>query len=170
MVMALSLPITVLGRTNLITLIYGAVLISLVVQGLSLSWLIQKVNISHVSKIRQQIELAQSKLISAKAAQAELLNMHNSGILSKSMYEEMRASYQVDIAEAETQLRNLSSREIDTKKTSQGKVAKLNGIKRQLLMVERSALNDAVRKRIISADIVADRIRSIDDQLMKLEY
>jgi len=170
MVMALSIPITVLGRTNLITLVYGAVLISLVIQGLSLSWLIKKVNIAPVSRTRQQIELAQSKLISAKAAQAELLNMHNSGILSKSMYEEMRADYQVGIAEAETQLRQLNSREVTAKKTSKGKVSKFNGIKRQLLMVERNALNDAVRKRIISADIVADRIRAIDDQLMKLEY
>lgn len=169
MVMVLSLPVTLPGRTELVTLIYGSVLTSLVVQGLSLPWLVKRLDISPSSKMRQKIELYQSKLIGAKAAQSELLKLHNAGVLSKSVYEEMRANYQVDVAEAETELRNLNSRFIGSQMPGQGQVSKLNAVKRQLLMVERSALINAVRKRIIEADAVAERLRAIDELLISLE-
>ncbi|WP_263970654.1 cation:proton antiporter [Leptolyngbya sp. KIOST-1] len=169
MVMVLSLPATIPGRTDIITLVYGAVLVSLVVQGLSLPWLVKCLNVAPVSKTRQKIEAAQSQLIAAKAAQAELVKLRDGGVLSKSMYEEMRADYQIEVAEAETQLRHLNGRHIGSQRPSYGRTVKLNAIKRQLLMVERSALNDAVRKRIISAEIVSPRIEAIDNQLLTLE-
>ncbi|TVQ11960.1 MAG: sodium:proton antiporter [Leptolyngbya sp. DLM2.Bin27] len=169
MVMVLSLPATIPGRTDIITLVYGSVLASLVVQGLSLPWLVKRLNVTPVSKTQQEIEAAQSQLIAAKAAQAELLKLHDAGVLSKSMYEEMRADYQIKVADAETQLRQLNGRRSHTQRLSYGRTVKLNAIKRQLLMVERSALNDAVRKRIISAEIVSSQIEAIDNQLLSLE-
>jgi len=169
MVLALSLPASLSGRSDLIALVYGAVFVSLTGQGVSLPWFVKRLKISAVSESRQQIEALQSQLIAAKAAQNELAALHDTGILSKAVYEEMRSTYQIQVAEAEDQLRELHNRRIDSLTGSRGQASKLNAVRRRLLMVERSALNDAVRKRIISEDIVAPRLRAIDDQLMTLE-
>ncbi|HIK18494.1 MAG TPA: cation:proton antiporter [Leptolyngbyaceae cyanobacterium M33_DOE_097] len=169
MVLALSLPASLPGRSDLIALVYGAVFVSLIGQGVSLPWFVKRLKISSVSESRQQIEALQSQLIAAKAAQNELAALHDTGILSKAVYEEMRSTYQIQVAEAEDQLRELHNRRTDSLTGSRGRASKLNAVRRRLLMVERSALNDAVRKRIISEDIVAPRLRAIDDQLMTLE-
>ncbi|WP_347280036.1 sodium:proton antiporter [Leptolyngbya sp. FACHB-8] len=169
MVLALSLPASLPGRSDLIALVYGAVFVSLIGQALSLPWLVKRLNIAAVSEFRQQIEALQSQLIAAKAAQNELAVLHDTGVLPKSVYEEMRSSYQVQVAEAEKQLRDLHNRRTDPLISSQGGASKLNAVRRRLLMVERGALNDAIRKRIISEEVVTQRLRSIDDQLFRLE-
>ncbi len=168
MVLILSLPAALPGRSDLIALVYGAVLVSLIGQGLSLSWCIKRLNIGSVSESRQQVEALQSQLIAAKAAQSELAVLHDTGVLPKAIYEEFRSTYQVQVAEAEQRLRDWHNRRTDAS-TPQGRNSKLNAVRRRLLMVERSALNDAVRKRIISEEVVAVRLRAIDDQLMSLE-
>lgn len=169
MVLALSLPASLPNRSDLIALVYGAVFVSLIGQGLSLSWLIKRLKISAVSESRQQIETLQSQLIAAKAAQNELAILHETGVLSKAVYEEMRSTYQVKVAAAENQLRDLHNRRTDSLTGNPGRTSKLNGVRRRLLMVERSALNDAVRKQILSEEIISSRLQAIDQQLMSLE-
>jgi CPA1 family monovalent cation:H+ antiporter len=169
MVLALSLPASIPGRSDLIALVYGAVLVSLVGQALSLPWVVKKLKIASVSQSRQHIEALESQLIAAKAAQNELATLQSQGILSKAVYEEMRATYQVQVAEAENQLRDLHNRRVDPRLNNWGRTSKLNAVKRRLLMVERGALNEALRKRIISEAVITPQLRAIDDQLMRLE-
>jgi CPA1 family monovalent cation:H+ antiporter len=169
MVLALSLPASIPGRSDLIALVYGAVLVSLVGQALSLPWVVKKLKIASVSQSRRHIEALESQLIAAKAAQNELATLQNQGILSKAVYEEMRATYQVQVAEAENQLRDLHNRRVDPRLNNWGRTSKLNAVKRRLLMVERGALNEALRKRIISEAVITPQLRAIDDQLMSLE-
>ncbi len=169
MVLALSLPVTLPGRSDLIALVYGAVFVSLIGQGLSLPWLVKRLKITTISESRQQIERLQSQLIAAKAAQNELAVLHHTGVLSKALYEEMRSTYQLQVAEAENMLRDLHNRRPDSLTGNPGRTSKLNAVRRRLLMVERSALNDAARKRIISEDVIIPRLQAIDYQLMSLE-
>lgn len=169
MVLVLSLPSSIPGRSELIALVYGAVLVSLVGQALSLPWLVKKLKITSLSESRKHIEALESQLIAAKAAQNELATLQNAGILSKAVYEEMRATYQVQVAEAENQLRDLHNRRVDPLASNWSRTNKLNAIKRRLLMVERGALNEALRNRIISEGAIAPQLKAIDDQLMTLE-
>jgi CPA1 family monovalent cation:H+ antiporter len=46
---------------------------------------------------------------------------------------------------------------------------KLDAIRRRLLLVEKGALNDAVRKRILAEVAVRERLQTIDQQLLGLE-
>ncbi|NEQ19151.1 MAG: S1 RNA-binding domain-containing protein [Microcoleus sp. SIO2G3] len=46
---------------------------------------------------------------------------------------------------------------------------KLDAIRRRLLLAEKAALNEAMRKRILSEEIVQGRIQKIDEQLLKLD-
>ena len=169
MALALSLPNTLPGRDYLITLVFGSVLVSLVGQGLSLPWLVKRLKLSKFSENQQQVEQLQAQLITAKAAQDELDTLLKSGILPKAVYEEMRSTYQVKIAGAEKALREFYNRRAGAFDGNTGALSKLDAIRRRLLLAEKGALNEAIRKRILSEEIVRERIQSLDEQLLQLD-
>ncbi|MBW4691766.1 MAG: cation:proton antiporter [Lyngbya sp. HA4199-MV5] len=169
MALALSLPSTLPNREALIALVFGTVLVSLVGQGVSLPWLVRRLNLSHTSESQQWIESLQSQLITAKAAQDELDTLLKTGVLPKAVYEEMRASYQIRIAAAERSLRDFYNRRPDQLTAASGRVARLDAIRRRLLLAEKDALNEALRKRVLSEDVVRSRVQAIDQQLLTLE-
>ncbi|MBW4519859.1 MAG: sodium:proton antiporter [Scytolyngbya sp. HA4215-MV1] len=169
MALALSLPTGLSGRESLIALVFGTVLLSLLAQGVSLPWLVRRLQLSPVSEVQQWTEALQSQLMTAKAAQAELETLLKTGVLPKSVYEEMRSGYQVRVAAAERSLRDFYNRRTDQQPSFSVKYANLEAIRRRLLLAEKNALNDALRKRILSEEIVRSRLQAIDEQLLKLE-
>jgi CPA1 family monovalent cation:H+ antiporter len=169
MALALSIPLTLPGREGLIALVYGSVLISLVGQGLSLPWLVKRLKLSHFSESRQQIEELQLQLIASKAAQDELDTLLKSGVLPKAVYEEMRASYQARVATSERILRDLFNQRSIKSTTLDGKLNQLDAIRRRLLLAEKGAVNDALRKRILSEERVQAYVKNLNEQLLGLE-
>jgi CPA1 family monovalent cation:H+ antiporter len=169
MALALSIPLSVPEREEIVTLVFGAVLFSLVGQGLSLPWLVKRLKLSKFSASRQQIEEWQAQLITAKAAQDELDSLLKSGVLPKAVYEEMRSAYQVQIAAAEKALREIYNRRSDEFEDRSIELTKLEAIRRRLLLAEKGSLNEAMRKRILSETIVRSRLQTIDEQLLRLE-
>lgn len=169
MALALSLPPTLPGREQLIAIVFGTVLLSLLGQGVSLPWLVKRLNLSQLSASRQQVEELQAQLITGKAAQDELDSLLKSGVLPKAIFEEMRSAYQVRVAAAEKDLRELYNRRPDDLEAKSGASSKLDAIRRRLLLAEKGALNDAMRKRIISEEIVRGRIQTIDEKLVQLD-
>ncbi|NEU74694.1 sodium:proton antiporter [Hassallia byssoidea VB512170] len=169
MALALSLPTTLPGREVLIALVFGSVLVSLVGQGLSLPWVVKRLKLSKFSEVQQQVEELQAHLITGKAAQDELDSLLKSGVLPKAVYEEMRSAYQVRVAGAEKTLREFYNRRPEEFDTTSGEHTKLDAIRRRLLLAEKAALNETMRKRILSEEIVQARIQTIDEQLLRLE-
>ncbi len=170
MALALAIPLTLPGREEIITLVFGAVLFSLVGQGLSLPWLVKRLRLSKFSALARQIETLQIQLMTSKAAQGELDNLLNSGILPKAVYEEMRAAYQVKVAASEHHLRDLyNQRPEQSFNSSGGDRTKLDAIRRRLLLAEKGVLNQALRQRIISEDLARDYLTELNEQLLQLE-
>lgn len=169
MALAFSLPTTIPGREALVALVFGTVLLSLVGQGLSLPWVVRGLKLTQLSEFRQQTEELQAQLMTGKAAQDELDSLLKTGVLPKSVYEEMRASYQVRVAAAEKALRDLYNRRPDEFTATGSDRLKFDAIRRRLLLAEKGALNEAMRKQILSEEIVRGRIQAIDRQLLKLE-
>ena len=174
--LALSLPTTLPGREKLIAIIFGIVLLSLVGQGLSLPWFVRRLKLSHRSESHQQIEELQAQLMTAKAAQDELDSLLKSGVLPKSIYEEMRAAYQVRVAASERTLRDIYNKRPERSSESSSdalnglhQYTQLDAIRRQLLLAEKGALNDALRRGILSDEVVEERIKTLNGQLLKLE-
>lgn len=168
MALALSTPLTLPGREQLIALVFGTVLISLIGQGLSLPWFVKRLKLLKPSTNRQQIEALQLQLIACKAAQDELEALLKSGVLPKAVYEELRASYQARIATSERTLRDLFSQRSDSS-LDRGDSAKLDAIRRRLLLAEKGAINDALRKRILSEELVQHYLKDLNEKLLTLE-
>lgn len=169
MALALSLPLTISGRSNLIAIVFGTVLFSLVVQGLSLPWIVKRMRLGVASPARQQTETLRAQLIAAKAAQDELESMLRTGVLPKSIYEEMRSMYQVQVARAERALRDLYDRWAVEVTTGQRDPAGLDAIRKRLLLVEKGALSEALRRGIVSETGAKERLQQIDEKILLLE-
>jgi CPA1 family monovalent cation:H+ antiporter len=167
--LVLSLPTNLPGREQLIAIVLGIVLLSLVGQGLSLPWFVQRLKLSNRSESHVQIEELQAQLMTAKAAQDELDSLLKSGVLPKAVYEEMRAAYQVRVAASERTLRDLYNQRSEPSTKHSSEATNLDTIRRQLLLAEKGALNDGLRRRILSEEVAQERIKTINEQLLKLE-
>jgi CPA1 family monovalent cation:H+ antiporter len=167
--LALSLPLGLPGREKLIAIVLGIVLVSLVGQGLSLPWVVRRLKVAYRSESYHQIEELQAQLMTAKAAQDELDSLLKSGVLPKAVYEEMRSAYQVRVAASERTLRDIYNQRPTRSPETKSDRTKLDAIRRQLLLAEKGALTDALRRRILSEEVVEERIKIINEQLLKLE-
>lgn len=90
-------------------------------------------------------------------------------MLPKAVYEEMRSAYQVQVEGAQKTLRELYNRRSDELDTKSGESSKLDAIRCRLLLAEKAAINEAIRQRILSQEIVYERLKKIDEQLLNLE-
>lgn len=163
MVLALSLPTSIPERGMILTVTFGVVLISLVVQGLSLGPAIRRMNIAGVSSLQRCFEEQQVALIRARAAKAEIAGLAEAGILSKSAYERLRARYQVTVARAERELRRLGT------ENQVHMDAALAGIRKRLLQVEKAAVIGAIREGLVSQEIGEESIEEINKGLVETE-
>lgn len=167
MALALSVPLTLPERNEIIELVFGAVLFSLVGQGLSLPWLVKRLKLSRTSDVMEQAGKLQLQLIAAKAAQDELDSLLKSGVLPKAVYEELWASYQARVAESERILRDFHNQHRAGRLQSDR--SGLDTIRRRLLLAEKVAVSDALRKRIVPEDLVQPYIKELDEKLLTLE-
>jgi CPA1 family monovalent cation:H+ antiporter len=166
MALAVTIPLTLPGRDNIIALVFGAVLFSLVGQGLSLPWMVKRLKISRVSDVMQEAGQLQIQLIASKAAQDELDSLLKAGVLPKAVYEELWASYQARIAQSERVLRDLYNQHRAGQ--LEGDRSGLDKIRRRLLLAEKGAVSDALRKRIVPEDLVHPYIKDLDEKLLTL--
>lgn len=163
MVLAFSLPAAVPDRGLILTVTFGVVLLSLVLQGLTLGPAIRLMRISGVSGLQRCFEEQQLGLIRARAAQAEIAALADAGILSKSAFERLRARYQVTIARAERELRRLGT------ENQEHMDAALAGIRKRVLQVEKAAVISAIREGLVSQETAEESIAEINQDLVETE-
>lgn len=167
MALAVAIPLTLTGREFIIELVFGAVLFSLVIQGLALPWLIKRLNISRVSAATEEMGQLQIQLIASKAAQDELASLLRAGVLPKAVYEELWASYQARVAVSERMLRDIYNHHQSRK--PEGHHSQLDAIRRRLFLAEKGAVSEALRKRILPEDLVQPYIKDLDEKLLALD-
>ncbi len=168
MALTLSLPFGLPDRIQVVTLVFSTVLLSLVGQGLSLAWFVKRLNLSKPSASKQRLENLQLTLITSKAAQRELASLLESGILSKSIYEELFASYQARIATSELELRNIYNQTANEQIDPHEEQGHLAATHRRLYLAEKVAINDAIRKGLIADDTCHDYLKALNEKLLSL--
>ncbi len=168
MALALSLPVTLPGRSQVVALVFSTVLISLVGQGLSLPVLVKRLRLTSASPTQQRMETLQMNMIAAKAAQQELASLLQSGSLPKNLYEELFAAYQAQIATADRDLRDLYNRRTLNAAANLEDQRSLDGLRRRLYLAEKGAVNDALRKGLLSEEVSQGYIRELNERLLAL--
>jgi CPA1 family monovalent cation:H+ antiporter len=161
MALALSLPAWLPERTLLRTIVFGCALVTLTVQGLTLALAARKLGVAGSAESRR-LEVEQGRLLAARAAQSELDRLQRLGLVPLGVFQRMRAAYQGVIARAERQLQDLlvtHSREEERQ---------TRAVRRRLLTVEKSAIQDAVGSGILSDEGAAALTARIDESLAEL--
>lgn len=169
MALAISLPLTLPARAEVIPLVFSTVLVSLVGQGLSLPWLVKRLRLSNPSATRQRMEQLRLTLITAKAAQEELQHLLQFGSLSKSLYEELFATYQARIANAERELRDLYNQRMADGASALEEQGYLDSTLRRLYLAEKGAINDALRQGLLSEEVAQSYTQALDEKLLSLK-
>jgi Na+:H+ antiporter len=85
--LVLSLPTDLPGRSALVVMVFGAVLFSLLVQGLTISPLLKLLRLTRRDPDLMTYELLQGQLLAESAAITELDNLRNQGMVSEQVYQ-----------------------------------------------------------------------------------
>lgn len=159
MVLAVALPLSLEGRDEVLGVVFGVVFMSLVIQGLTLRPLVAAWKLGSPSPIRAAFERAQLRIVGARAAQAELQQLHGAGLVSKLAFERLHARYQVSVAQAERELRSLGNQHPEAWDVALGKA------EHRLLEAEKAAIQEALRRGLVGAEIASEQLGQLDERL-----
>jgi len=159
MALALSLPATFPHHDTITAVVFGCALLTLTLQGLTLAPVAGALGLGRLGEAEHRLEQEQGRLLAARAGQAELDRLQRLGLLPLGVFQRMRAAYQAVIARSERELRDLlvvySSEE----------ARHTLSVRRHLLVVEKSAVRDAVNSGILSEEVASELSASIDRTL-----
>jgi NhaP-type Na+/H+ or K+/H+ antiporter len=161
MALALSLPEWLPERPLLRAVVFGCALVTLTLQGLTLAPVARRLRVAGSSEGRH-LEVEQGRLLAARAAQSELDRLQRLGLVPLGVFQRMRAAYQGVIARSERQLQDLLVAH------SGEEQRQTRAVRRRLLAVEKSAIQDAIGSGILSDEGGAALTTRIDESLAEL--
>lgn len=157
MAAALALPINVPYRERIITIVFGVTFVTVVTQALpfgrALKWL--KVTLTAND---EKLDFAKALLISAKRGQLDLDDLLANGLISRKDHAERRADFQRKVIEAEGALRG-----------PEGEAARDLVVESTLLVGQKTALKDAVRRGLIETSAADALVEELDRQIVRLK-
>jgi CPA1 family monovalent cation:H+ antiporter len=160
MVLVLSLPRSFPYRDLLVTMTFGVVLLSLLIQGLTMSPLLRLLGIVRLRGGREAAELARGRLLAAYAG-LEALDRMSHGLTTvvptlRQEYEERIESVKQDLEEMSPDLDQIADRE-------------MRWARRHLLLVEKNRVIDAFQEGRLSQRVYETLLADIDARLLKVE-
>jgi CPA1 family monovalent cation:H+ antiporter len=162
MALVLTLPPSLPQRDLLIAIVFGCALVTLTVQGLTLAPVIRWLGVGLREEASLLMEEERGRLLAARAGQAEVDRLQGLGMLHFGLFQRMRASYQGTIARSERRLRDLLAAH-SSEETRQART-----VRRRLLTVEKSAIQDAATAGILSEEGAAELTSRIDGDIADL--
>ncbi len=149
--------------TELQLMTFGVVLFTLLVQGTTLTPLLQRLGLT-VAPEQQKLQQRQQALIYAtRAGRRELDRIYNDGILSEGVYDAISEVYSIEMQDLEIHLRDLL-REYPELEQSM-----ILQARRDLLQAERTAVGDAFRRGLISEGVYHDLVQETDGRMAALD-
>lgn len=163
MVLALSLPTTLPHRDFLVTTTFGVVILSILVQGLTMTPLLRRLGVVRRDETRARYDRVRARIQTANAALAELAEMARRRYAPHSVLTTLQEEYEAQVQEAESEARSLHS-EADHLRADE-----LRNARRHLLLVEKDHLLTAGRRGDLAPDIADVLLAEVDARLVQLE-
>ncbi len=158
--LALSLPAT-LGpdRAEIQAMAFGVVLFTLLVQGLTMKPLINRIGLIDHNVLKQEYERRQARAVMAKNSYRQLQEMHLGGLLPTHLFRMMAKpmkQYADDLAKSV-----MDALHADPKLEAEV----ISTVMREMVLSQRSALNDLLRGGTISEEVFTHLAREVDTAL-----
>lgn len=158
--LALSLPAT-LGPAGgeIQTMAFGVVLFTLLVQGLTMKPLINRMNLIQRSEAQEEYERRHARAVMARASYDRLENMYQEGLISEHLWETLSTPIKQHAKALANAVEEslLADQELE--------IQELNSAFRDLLQTQRSALTRLLRDGIISEEIYSQLLGEVDSAL-----
>jgi CPA1 family monovalent cation:H+ antiporter len=163
MVLVLSLPKTLAYRDLLISMTFGVALLSILVQGLTMSGLLKHLGLVSEAAGRTVYEMHRGRLQAAAAALSEIDRMSGLHVASPLALDSLRAQYKKVVHVAEQQLKELgvSGQEVESRD--------MDRIRRHLLDVERDRVMRAFHHGALGRESADRLIADIDTRQLAVE-
>jgi CPA1 family monovalent cation:H+ antiporter len=161
--LALSLPFTLTHRGTFLSMTFGVVLFTLLVQGTTIQFLLQRLGLTEQPVHRVNREKQLGRLFTARAAVNRLEQMHREGLLTDEMWVGLRADYhqaREQLAEEMSEL-FIEHPQLEREMLIQAR--------REALQAERGALGDALRRGLLSEHTYEELRSDVDHRLEALE-
>jgi CPA1 family monovalent cation:H+ antiporter len=163
MVLVLGLDRTFPHRDLLLTMTYGVVVLSILVQGLTMAPLLRRLGLVGAAEHRMRYEAERGLIRSSREALRALDGLVERGTLAPADAETLRAEYrtQVEVAEARARELHLAAAEIADEER--------HAARRHLLQVERQTLRADLHAGLIGNEAFDELAREVDARLFRLE-
>ncbi|MBE9534418.1 MAG: Na+/H+ antiporter [Proteobacteria bacterium] len=162
MVLALSLPIDLPLRQLLMAMIFAVVIFSLLVQGLSIKMVLQKLGLIQGDS-QQSYETRKGEVFALGRVQLELEQMVGRGLLTQSNYELLAPRLQDRVKELHTDLEEAAAEH-------QNAVAEeLHLAEERLLHAEKDGIKEAYLAGIVSEKVMKKLLSQVDERLFFLK-
>lgn len=157
--LVLSLPLEMEGRTRLLSMTFGVVLFTLVVQGTTMQFLMSRLGLVRRDEDELEYERRHARLVAARAARDRLEQMHRDGMVSTSSWEQLAPNLDLKI-QTFLEAQNALLRE---KPSLQA--VEIDDARREGLRAERAALAEMLRDGLISEPVFEELAVQIDAAL-----
>ncbi len=163
MVLVLALAPDFPHRELLVHMTFGVVLLSILVQGLSMEPLLKRLGLIGRQSDRQAYEMEKGKTRALQAALDELNKMAANKTIHPDVARELMSSYQRRLEEAEEHIRRLHIEKAELRREERMSAT------RHMLRVEKDALVRAIHQGHIGADAGMKLLTEIDARLLALD-
>lgn len=162
--LALGLPVFVGAQVDQLRAItLGAVFLSLLVQGITLKPLLRRLGLVRRPQLQEEFERAQGLAMAARAALNELEWLHGRGEISDSLYRKLNRYFEAVRAENAAALSTLAEDHGAVRRRQLARVST------QLFAAERAALDEALRRGLLSEEVWRELKREVDARLVEGE-
>lgn len=165
--LALSLDSKIPYRDQVLTFTFGVVAFSMIVQGLSIKWLIRKLGLSTTRKEDEQDRVL-AQQIAISAARSELEQMLRNHVLSIPVYEKLKNEFDKRLTALGEEISLIYNRDFSRAESE------LEAAKVRLMAAERSSLEEAIREGLLlqetgvqTADFVNSQLDGIIRQILQ---
>lgn len=163
MVLALSLGTDFPNRELLIATTFGVVVLSILVQGLSMGWLLRKLGVVQSRAERTAYDLGRGELRATQAALTELEEMMRTRQADRDALEALRDEYQRRLDQGQEKLQSLRLERGELREED------LRRVRRHLLMVEKAEALEGSRQGLLSREAYERLLTQANDRLLKLD-
>lgn len=149
---------------DMLVLCFSVILFTLLVQGLTMKPLLQKLGIAgRLADGEVKYESSLARLVASRAALTRLSALHTQGMISETDRERMATPYKKSINKAKESIRELS-------KTSLVHASRIEAARRDLIRAEIEALRNAERLGQLNHHVISKTLKSLDEALTTSEF
>jgi CPA1 family monovalent cation:H+ antiporter len=163
MVLAMSVPRSWAYRQSLIDVVFGAVLLTILVQAPTTPLLLRLLGIGKSKRFREATALLRTRVRALTEAERYLEQQHERGAVLPEVYEDLRAHLverRASLEEVGRQLRVDAGSILDEERRE---------MERQLALVEKESVRQAYAQGSIDDRLLRRLVREIDDRILALE-